>query len=67
MAKTSGYGSSDHGGSVIYARAKRRHQSGVSIVPIIPTVRREPFDSPDWSFELKGRHRSFFAFSLHSI
>ena len=25
----------------------------MSIAPIIPTIRRDPFDSPDWSFELK--------------
>jgi bifunctional non-homologous end joining protein LigD len=25
----------------------------VTIAPIIPTVRREPFDGPEWTFELK--------------
>jgi ATP-dependent DNA ligase len=25
----------------------------MAIAPIIPTIRREPFDDPQWSFELK--------------
>jgi ATP-dependent DNA ligase len=35
-------------------RPAHGNQYGVTFVPIIvPTVRREPFDHPEWSFELK--------------
>ena len=33
--------------------AERRNQYRVNPVPIIPTARREPFDGPEWTFELK--------------
>jgi ATP-dependent DNA ligase len=32
---------------------KRGISFAVAILPIIPRIRREPFDDPSWTFELK--------------
>src|SRR5579864_7900555 len=40
-------------GRFIDSSVLRRNQCRVTIAPIIPTARREPFDGPEWTFELK--------------
>jgi len=37
----------------IDAPVNRRNQHHVTLSPIIPTARREAFDGPEWTFELK--------------